>query len=92
MVFEITFSYLKGFHLTLSQHLPQRDEENWKISDLQRISHIEQRVDDGKITREEADLISNRYTSCIDHPSPKQVDPVSIFVTYLDMLLLFMSS
>lgn len=31
MTYEVLFPYLKGFHLTLSQHLPHRDEEGWKL-------------------------------------------------------------
>ena len=45
MVYDILFPYLKGFHLTLSQHLPRRDDAGWKMNDLQWIGHIEDKVD-----------------------------------------------
>ena len=35
MTFDLFFVYLKGFHLTLCQHLPQRDEQGWKLTDLE---------------------------------------------------------
>ena len=41
MTFPILFPYLKGFHLTLSSHLSNRDEEGWKIKDLEAIGHLE---------------------------------------------------
>ena len=33
MFFDMFTPYLKGFHLTLAQHLPKRDDEGWKMSD-----------------------------------------------------------
>ena len=47
MVYEGLFPSLKGFHLTLVQHLPKRDEEGWKIADLEWIAHVEGKVDSG---------------------------------------------
>ena len=35
MVYEILFPYLKGFHLSLAKHLPNRNEEGWKINELE---------------------------------------------------------
>ena len=29
MVYDVIFPYLKGFHLVLASHLPNRDEEGW---------------------------------------------------------------
>ena len=57
MAYAILFPFLKGFHLTLSQHLPRRGEEGWKMNDLQWIGDSEGKVEQGKMTREEADLI-----------------------------------
>ena len=51
MVYEIIFPYLKGFHLTLSSHLPKRDEEGWKMTDLEWIAHLESEVQKGIYTR-----------------------------------------
>ena len=57
MVYDILFPFLKGFLLTLSQHLPRRDKEGWKINDLQWIGHLEGKVEQGKMTRKEAELM-----------------------------------
>ena len=35
MTYSVIFPYLKGFHLTLAQHLPKRNEEGLKLSDLE---------------------------------------------------------
>ncbi len=52
---EFLFPSLKGFHLTLAKHGPQRSEEGWKLSDLEWIGRLENKVDAGKLSREEAD-------------------------------------
>ena len=41
MTFDLFFAYLKGFHLTLSQHLPRRSDDGWKLSDLEWIAYVE---------------------------------------------------
>ena len=33
MTYDLLFPFLKGFHLTLAQHLPCRDQEGWKIKE-----------------------------------------------------------
>lgn len=33
MTFEVLVPFLKGFHLTLASHLPQRNKEGWKLTD-----------------------------------------------------------
>ena len=53
MTFNIIFPYLKGFHLTLCQHLPKRDESGWKMSDLEWIGHVESLIRNEKINEEE---------------------------------------
>ena len=35
MVYDSIFPYLKGFHLTLASHLPHRDDDGWKMTDLE---------------------------------------------------------
>ena len=45
MVFEICFPYLTGFHLTFAKHLPKKDDESWKLSDLQWTGYVEDRVE-----------------------------------------------
>ena len=48
MVYKILFPFLKGFHLTLATHGSQRSEEGWKLSDLEWIGHLENKVETGK--------------------------------------------
>ena len=59
MVYDIIFSFSKGFHLTMSKHLPKRNEEGWTVNDLEWIWHLETQLEKGKITREETDLMEN---------------------------------
>ena len=41
MMYPIVFPYLKGFHLTLANHLPGRDNEGRKRKELEYIASIE---------------------------------------------------
>ena len=85
MVYEVIFPYLKGFHLTLAKHLPQRDEEGWKLTDLEWIGHIEAKVDQGKYSRLEADILMHEASgSCGDEPI--MVTPVPRFHQCLRVL------
>ena len=69
MVYEILFPFLKGFHLTLAKHGPQRSEEGWKLSDLEWIGHLENKVDTGKLSREEADeMLQDRESGTMLEP------------------------
>jgi len=53
MTYEILFPFLKGFHLALCSHLPNRDEEGWKVKDLEWIGFLEERISQGKMTEKE---------------------------------------
>ena len=64
MVYDAIFPYLKGFHLTLAQHLPKRNEEGWKLSELEWIGHIESKVERGRLTRKEADNLMSEINHC----------------------------
>ena len=55
MVFEVITPYLKGFHLILAKHLPQRDELGWKFLDSEFVGHVEGKVQDGIYSREQKD-------------------------------------
>ena len=90
MVFDILFPYLKGFHLTLSQHLPKRDEEGWKLSELEWIAHLESQVDSGFYTREQADSIRERTQGPLTQP-PVLVTVVPRFHQCLQALAKFFS-
>ena len=56
MVYNIIYSFLKGFHLALSQHLSQRDEDWWELTDLKSIGYDEDRMERDVYTRSEADV------------------------------------
>ena len=58
MVYDVIFYYLQGFHLTLASYLQQRNDEGWKITNLEWIGHVEIKVERGTYTRE-------RETSCL---------------------------
>lgn len=88
MTFDIFFAYLKGFHLTLSQHLPKNTDEGWKMSDFEWIGYVEERFRTDKISTQEKDrLLSELPGSGI--PPPKFVSPILRFYQCLDALLLF---
>ena len=84
MTYEIIFPYLKGFHLTLCTHLPNRDEEGWKISDLEWIGRMEQLVSEGKMSEVEKVEMMNKIYDPKDRPT--QVKPVKRFYTCLKAL------
>ena len=56
MVYDSIFPYLKGFHLILENCLPHRDDEGWKLTDLEWIGHLESKVDNGSYSREQVDI------------------------------------
>ena len=89
MTFEILFPYLKGFHLTLCSHLPKRNEEGWKLADLEWIGYMQGRLQDGKLTKEQYDLDMARVFN--PHNQPKRVKPVGRFFTCLKALKSFFS-
>ena len=88
MTFDIFFAYLKGFHLTLSQHLPERTDQGWKISDLEWIGYVEERFQTDKISSQEKDRLLSKLPGS-DIPPPKFVLPVPRFYQCLNALLLF---
>ena len=85
MVYDPIFPYLKGFHLTLASHLPQRDMEGWKMLELEWIGHIKNKVDRGDYTREQGDLLVSG--ECIN--PPQMVTPVLRFFICLKVLSFF---
>ena len=91
MTFDVFFAYLKGFHLTLSQHLPKRSDQGWKLSDLEWIAYVEQRAEDGKITDHEKLRLLNELPDA-SIPPPKFVTPVPRFYSCLEALHKFFSA
>ena len=90
MTFEIIFPFLKGFHLTLCAHLPKRDEEGWKLSDLQWIGHIENQVEEKQISRVHAQELLQQHFD--PNNNPNFVKPVKRFKTCLKALEKLFSS
>ena len=91
MVFEIFFPYLKGFHLTLAKHLPKRDEEGWKLSELQWIGYAEERVETESYTRSEVDLMIDAMNPQEPYLPDIYVNPVPRFYSFLTALATFMN-
>ena len=60
MVYDPIIPYLKGFHLTLPSHLPERDSEGWKISELEWIGYIEDQEEKGVYIRDEGEWLEVR--------------------------------
>ena len=53
MTYPLIFAYLKGFHLTLSSHLPRRNEEGWKLTDLEFCAYLEEMRLKGKVSQDD---------------------------------------
>jgi len=84
MTYNIIFPYLKGFHLTLCSHLPNRDEEGWKVKELEWIGHLHNRLSEGRISQEEyEETISLTYDTS---KAPKKIKPVKRFKSCLKAL------
>lgn len=78
MVYDIFFPYLKGFHLTLAAHLPNRDREGWKMKEEDWYGYVQGQVENGKLTQEEADdMIDSSKQD--DIKTPERVTPVADF-------------
>ena len=60
MTFDIIFPYLKGFHLTLSKHLPSTNDEGWKLDDDAWNSYVQDKLDYGIISEAEAIAMFNK--------------------------------
>ena len=90
MTFDLLFPFLKGFHLTLCAHLPQRNEEGWKIKELEWLGLLEQMREEGKMSDQEVqDSLDFKYDPKI-HPSKLKVVPR--FHTCLKALTIFFNS
>ena len=53
MTFPIFSPYLKGFHLTLASHLPRRNANGWKLSNIEFLGHLELLHEKGLISHKE---------------------------------------
>lgn len=55
MTFEILTPYLKGFHLALAEHNPQRNSEGWKLTDNEWKAYLQDKVLRGECPQAELD-------------------------------------
>ena len=75
MTYELLFPFLKGFHLTLAQHLPCRDQEGWKIKEEAWVAFCHREG----LSMEDDD----------DNPPASTVKPVRRFFVCLNVLKKF---
>jgi hypothetical protein len=103
MTFEIVTPYLKGLHLTLAAHHPQRDSQGWKLSPKEWDAYLWGKASEGKFSTEEAHSFSevghdvvppetratkSTYSSPGAPPEPpKEVKPVARLRFDLEALL-----
>ena len=75
MTYERVMPYLKGFYLTLSAHLLQRDDGGWKKADNQWVAYIHQKLSDGDLSvKQAADAMRPPDFNTI--PIPVKVKPM----------------
>ena len=85
-------SYLKGLHLILSSHLPQRDMRGWKRGDKDCLLYVAHEVETGRMTQEGAHQALHTPEST-DIPIPESVAPLPMMKSDFSVLLkLFESS
>lgn len=82
MTFQILFPYLKGLHLTLSSHLKNRNEEGWKIKELEWLGLLHTQVAEGKLSEEDLENLLREE----DPKPPKLIVPVPRYFRCLEAL------
>ena len=90
MTYDTLFPYLKGLHLTLSSHLPKRDENGWKLKDLEWIAYLQIAKENGIFNKDQIHHFNNFVYNPKDHP--KLITPVPRFYSCLEALTLFFKS
>ena len=72
MTYTIFAPYLKGFHMILTQHLPKRNTEGWKLTENEWMDYVSHKLHAGSWTQEQYDqhmIDSKRLYRYADHPS-----------------------
>ena len=87
MTYDLLFPFLKGFHLTLCSFLPKRNDQGWKIKDLEWIGFLESSRSAGKLSDEEVQAaLDYKYDPKY---RPKFIVPVPRFHQCLEALKIF---
>ena len=71
MVFDTLTPYLKGFHLALASHIPQRDHDGWKFSHSDYLAHLENKISKGEYSCEQTDELLNASQESVQSPPPQ---------------------
>jgi hypothetical protein len=58
MTYDLVTPYLKGLHLTLSAHHPQRNNQGWKLSLKEWDAYVWGKASNGKLSIDEAESFS----------------------------------
>ena len=74
MVYDMIFPFLKEYHLDLAKHLLHRDEEGWKLTDLNWIAHLETQVQEQRLTQIEAETMKNLTLEWKKEPHQPQLE------------------
>ena len=86
MTFDVLMPFLKGFHLTLASHNPQRNEEGWRLEMEDWLAYVHDQVELDRWTEEEANKYLERQHTVAP---PSQITPVPMFFKCLDSLTKF---
>ena len=69
--------------MNLSSHLPRRDEEGWKIDELEWIGHLHSKLSSGKLSPEEVAEQIKLLNPGLTVTPPKRIKPVPRFFSCL---------
>eukprot|EP00978_Attheya_sp_CCMP212_P010906 scaffold26569_cov60-Attheya_sp.AAC.2 len=86
MTYDRITPYLKGIYLTLSDHLPKRDEEGWKKTDKQWAAYVYQKVSEVFLSNDQA-AGALRPPEFASIPVPTDAKPVSRLVGDIEGLM-----
>jgi len=84
LTFDVIFPFLKGFHLLLCHHLPQRNEEGWKINEMEWLAYLQEAQAKGSMSSEEVQqMLDFKYDPKV---RPAKVKPIPRFVKSIEAL------